>query len=233
MNSQWKKKLKTELAAKDRRCINVISRNNAFNEQLVIDIEHEASKKLSTTREKVAAAHREIETLKQENKLAFDEERVQHKASCKELVKLHAIAIQRKNDKLADMQEEVLGMYEMMYEMLNEVKDAKHSDKASSSSAETLQMKVSSLKKRVTKMTTMCNDLKDEIIDESNYCTELQEKVDEYEVVIDSMQREYAEKEDEYQSIIEYMDLYYKNVVEQLQPQCIMKHWVKNKTQGQ
>lgn len=69
-------------------------------------------------------------------------------------------------------------------------------------------MKVSSLKNRVRKITMMCNGLIDEIFNESNCCTKLQEKVDECEVVIDLMQREFAGKEGKYESVIAYMNSY-------------------------
>jgi hypothetical protein len=139
-----------------------------------------------------------------------------HKASCRELVKSHAYAIKCKNEKLKNMQEEVYGMQEMMYEMIHDLKEAMCS--ASESTAKMLQIKVTSLMSRLQTMISMCNDLKDEIIDESNLCTELQEKLDKYEVVIDLMQREYEEKESEYKSIIEYIDLYYEKVIQQVQP---------------
>jgi len=228
---QLKKKFKTELAAKDRRCVAQISRNNASNEQVCFDIQQEAHNQLFAINEKFLTGQREIVTLKRENRLALDEERRRYKASCRELVKSHAHDIKRKNDKLKDMREEVCGMREMMYEMIDEVNDAKRS--ASAGAAKMSQVKLTSLMSTIRKMTSTCNDLKDEIVDESNYCTELQEKVDEYEVVIVSMQREYEEKESEYKSIIEYMDFYYEEVVQQLQPQYIMKHWVKNKTRGE
>jgi hypothetical protein len=78
---QLKKKFKTELAAKDRRCVAQISRNNASNEQVCFDIQQEAHNQLFAINEKFLTGQREIVTLKRENRLALDEERRRYKAS--------------------------------------------------------------------------------------------------------------------------------------------------------
>ena len=227
------KNLDSKLAAKDRHYNNIIIQNNRRNEQLVLDIENNADIKLSAATAEVKLAHNEIRTLRLKSALLLEQQKVRHKESLRMLQKAHAIDAQRKNAKVKAMSEEVEGMREMMYEMLDEVKESTQLKKLASSDAVAAHNKVFSLMRKVQMMTVVCSELKDEISDEYNTNAALQEKVDEYEVIIDTMQKEYAEKVAEYDSIIDYMDSYYEDTMRELQPQFIMKHWVKNKTRGE
>lgn len=226
-------KFHTKLAAKDRQCNNIITRNNRTNEQLVLDVETIANAKLSEAKAEVKLAHNEIRALTLKSALLLEQQKVRHKESLRALQKDHDIAARRKNAKVKAMHEEVEGMHEMMYEMLDEVKEAMQSKKAASSDTVAAQNKFLSQMRKVQTMTLVCSELKDEIADEYNKNAELQAKVDEYESIINTMQKEYEEKVDEYDSIIAYMDGYYEDTISELQPRFIMKHWVKNKTRGE
>ena len=226
-------KFDAKLAAKDRQCNNIINRNNRRNEQLVLDIENNANVKLSASQAEVKLARNDLQASKLKSILLLAQQKVRHQESLRKLKKAHAIDAQRKDAKVKAMLEEVEGMREMMYEMLDEVKESTQLKKLASSDAVAAHNKVFSLMRKVQMMTVVCSELKDEISDEYNTNAALQEKVDEYEVIIDTMQKEYAEKVAEYDSIIDYMDSYYEDMMRELQPQFIMKHWVKNKTRGE
>lgn len=220
-------------AVMERQCNKAIRNNSLMHEKLLADIQRDNHIKLCDANERVEGVIKNMQLLKQRNTLLFEQERARHKQSLKNLQKAHALRIQRKNSDLKKMSDEVYGMGEMMYEMIDEVKHARRSDKAASVTTIAAQNRVMLLIKKVRTMTELCNDLKDEIADEYNQSAELQMKVDEYEVIIDSMQKEYEEKVAEYDSIVAYMDSYYEDKLSELQPRFIMKHWVKNKTRGE
>jgi hypothetical protein len=233
---QWtslENKFDAKLAAKDRQCNNIIIRNNRRNEQLVLDVEKNADVKLAAAKMEVKIAHKEIRTLQLKSARMFQQQKLRHKKSLSMLQQASANDARRKEAKLMAMSEEVEGMHEMMYQMLDEVKESNRSEKVASGDAVAAQSRVYSLTRKVQAMTLVCAELKDEIADEYNNNAELQKKVDEYEVIIDTMQREYEEKVADYDSIIAYMDSYYEDTMRQLQPRFIMKHWVKNKTRGE
>ncbi len=80
--------------------------------------------------------------------------------------------------------------------------------------------------------TSLINELKDEIRIDMKTIEELRSKVDEYEVIIDFMEKEYDEKCNKHQAKISSIEAYYQEVIAQNSPRYVMKHWVKNSTGG-
>ena len=68
------KKLKLQLAAKNRHCAAQISCNNASNDQICFKIQPEANNKVACINKTFLTAQREMVTLKRENRLALDED---------------------------------------------------------------------------------------------------------------------------------------------------------------
>jgi hypothetical protein len=62
---------------------------------------------------------------------------------------------------------------------------------------------------------------------------DLQQKVNEYEDIIDWMEHKYEETCQNYQTKIDSIEAYYTAVIAKNTPRYVMKHWVKNKTRGE
>jgi hypothetical protein len=80
--------------------------------------------------------------------------------------------------------------------------------------------------------TGQINELKVEIIDGLKTIEELHSKVDEYEVIIDCMEKEYEWKCNEQHTKISSLEVYYQEVIAEKSLRYVMKKWVKNKMQG-
>ncbi len=60
----------------------------------------------------------------------------------------------------------------------------------------------------------------------------MRSKVEEYENIIDCMEREYKAKCNEHQTKITSMEAYYNEIIRKQSPRNVMKNWVKNKESG-
>lgn len=79
MRSRLEKKFDTKLAENNRKCNNIIHRNNRRNEELVSDLQNNADVKLSAAKAEVKLAHNEILALKLKGALLLDQQKVRHK----------------------------------------------------------------------------------------------------------------------------------------------------------
>ena len=70
--------------------------------------------------------------------------------------------------------------------------------------------------------------LEGEITTEQMTAADLEEKVGEYESIIDWMESRFNERESEYKTVIEYMNHYYEDEVERMSPRYVRKHYVPN-----
>jgi hypothetical protein len=105
------------------------------------------------------------------------------------------------------------------------------SDKASAS-AQKAANRSSVLYNKLKVSTSLINELKDEISNDMKTIEELHSKVDEYEVIIDFMEKEYNEKCNKHKAKISSIEAYYQEVIAQNSPHDVMKRWVKNSTRG-
>lgn len=127
----------------DQHCNSLINHNTQSNEQLISALKSDYDVKLTDAKMEVAVAHQEIERLKQKCKSALDRERARHKASFVKLKKAHDQRIETKNKRMETMWEEMDGMREIMYEMIDEVQESKQLEKAAIMAATSAQTRVS------------------------------------------------------------------------------------------
>ena len=120
---------------------------------------------------------------------------------------------------------EVLGHREMFIELLDEMKASRKLARQSKKDADAAKRRSTRTAKELQALTEKYDTLKDDMRDEVNKVRDLEEKVEEYERVIASIQHGYEELDDEYKSIIQYMDHY----IEEISPLYIWKCQVPNK----
>ena len=175
--------------------------------------------------------------MKREKEDTLSELKLGHKQAMRQQAKLHAEAIEKKKQQLKKADHLVVGMREMFSEMLDEMAVNKKQTRMADKAAKELKERAARYDEEIKHWTGVSNGLTDDILDEQQVRAELQEKVDEYERVIDVMQADFeeqrAEQETHYESVIQYMDHYYEDVVEKMSPRYIKKHWVKNKKSGE
>jgi hypothetical protein len=99
------------------------------------------------------------------------------------------------------MWKDVEGTREMLWEILEEMNESKQTVQIASTSADKADASAqkavnrsSLLYNKLKVSTTIINELKDRISNKMKTVEEIQSKVDEYEVIIDSMEIEYADK---------------------------------------
>ena len=130
----------------------------------------------------------------------------------------------------------VVGMREMFSEMLDEMRENKSHTRKARKEAKQLNERATKLRKKLIHWKGACNSLKDDIQDEQELATEMSDKAEEYEWIIDVMEADFekqlVDQEAHYKSVIDYMDQYYEEVVENMSPRFIRKHWVKNEGRG-
>jgi len=87
--------------------------------------------------------------------------------------------------------------------------------------------------KKLQTSTSLINELKDEISDETRTIDDLEKKVGEYDEVIDWMEHEYEEKCQEYETGMDSLRAHFEAIIEKNSTGYVMKHWVKNKSCGE
>ena len=167
--------------------------------------------------------------LQREKAAAVDALKIKHRNAMKQQRKLHCQQILKKNAILKKMKEEARNNF---LELLDEVLVYKKDDRLAKRTSKDWQMKATSSARHLRDLRALCNDLTDELKDEQASVAELDEKQEEYELVIDYMKYEYESKIEEYKGIIEFMDHYYESEIENLSPSYVKKHWVKNVGRG-
>ena len=177
-------------------------------------------------------AMKECRRVKRELESQIDALKIAHRQELKAQQQRYSKDIHNKNEKLKKMWDEVIGHSKMFGQLLDEMKDDKKCKTRAQKDVKILKDRADAAGKRVQKLTELCRELKDEIRDEQETVNELQDKVQQYEQIIDFMKHEYENKETEHQNIIDFMDHYYEEEVERLSPRYIKKHWVKNATRG-
>ena len=162
--------------------------------------------------------------------------KIEHRAAMRHQAKVHARATKKKKQELKEADMLVVGMREMFSELLDEMKDKRQETRKAVKLALQLESRAASLQNRLAQWKAKCENLRDVIETEEKVAADTSEKAEEYEAIIDVMeadfQRQLADQEGEYKSIIAYMDEYYSEVVDNLSPRYIRKHWVKNKGRG-
>ena len=138
---------------------------------------------------------------------------------------MHSLQLQEKKECVQKMWQEVLGHREMFNELLDEMKASRKSACQSKKDADAAKRRATRVARELQTLTEKYDGLKDDIRDEVNKVRALEEKVEEYEQVIEYMQHGYEELRGEYESIIDYMDHY----IEKISPLYIRRCQVPNK----
>ena len=174
--------------------------------------------------------------LKRDHNAVLDDIKIKHRSSFRKQQILHAQLIERKNETVKKMLQDVEDTREMLWETLNEMNESKRTVALASSSAkktaalaERATGRSSMLYKKLEESSSLINELKDEINDENNVISDLHSKVDEYDVIIDCMEWEYEAKCNEHRTEISTIKAYYEEIIRKQSPRHVMKHWVKNK----
>ena len=166
--------------------------------------------------------------LKREKDAALDDMKVRHRAAIKHQQQVHATQIQKKKNMLKELDNLLADLRTMFSEFLDELTLHKKEKGVATRNNKRLKQKAQSAAKRIETLNEDITSLKDGIVFEEANVVDLEEKVIEYEQVIDAMQTQMDDANDEYENVIAYMEYYYEEQVATLSPRYITKHWVKN-----
>lgn len=127
---------------------------------------------------------------------------------------------------------EILEMDKIFNSLLKELKHelsiaSTKTKVATSAKAEALEMV-----KSIAKLKDLCSNTKEEVRNREMKIDALEEKVDEYDHVMQWMENQYDEAVEDHNNIVEFMDKYYEEEVAKTCPQTIKKRWVKNQGKG-
>ena len=185
-------------------------------------------------------ATKRYQNLKHDYNSVLDKIKIKHHERLRKYQILHAQQIQKKNDMMRRMWNNTEGTREMLCEMLDEMTESRRLVKFASTtankataSAEKSAKRASILYAKLKSNSSLINELKDDIQDETMMVDDLQQKVNEYEDIIDWMEHEYEETCQNYQTKIDSIEAYYTAIIAKNTPRYVMKHWVKNKTRGE
>ena len=156
---------------------------------------------------------------------AIDELKIKHRQVLVRERNRHSKRTLEQKAEVERMWQEVLHERENLSQLLDERKTQMAANKHLTKQAEASKVRASKLACQLKTQTALYNELQDKVRDEQIKVEELEEKVDEYEVVIDMIEQEYEERTSEFNNLIDYIDQY----VEEVSPRCIQKHMVKNK----
>ena len=170
----------------------------------------------------------EARRLKREKEAALDDLKVQHRAAIKHQQQVHATQIQKKKNMLKELDNLLADLRTMFSEFLDELNLHIKEKGAATRDNKKLKQKAQSAAKRMKILNEDITNLKDGISFEEANVVDLEEKVIEYEQVIDAMQTQMDDANDEYENVIAYMEYYYEEQVATLSPRYIKKHWVQN-----
>ena len=176
-------------------------------------------------KEKVQVEYQELK-LKAEK--MFNDLKVQHRSTIRSTQKRHADRIAKVKARFKSYDEQLEKCrhdYIVMLDQANHYEKIakKHYLKRRKSDAKAKQYS-----RQLQQLKIYCNELKDQVKDEHKLVEELNEKVEEYDQVIEVMKAEYDEQVEEFDDVVAYMDHYYEEVVRTTTPLQIKKHRVKN-----
>ena len=222
--------------AKNKEYSQILADKDAKHDKIVSDLRQDFTDKLRKSNAKVEAAAEKYHKLKHDYNAVLDDIKVKHCTSLRKQKILHAKIVDRKNEIVKEMWRDVEGTREMLWETFNEMNESKRTVRLASTSAEKAAASAerargrsSMLYNKLRESSSLINELKDEINDEKKVLSDLRSKVEEYENIIDCMEREYEAKCNEHQTKITLMEAYYKEIIRKQSPRHVMKHWVKNK----
>ena len=117
----------------------------------------------------------------------------------------------------------------MYSELVDEVEDAQRSTRHSTKETIKLRQHAAEMLTKLAQRKVHVNNLTDELRDEQVRVQELEDKVAEYEAVIDYMSQEMLQQEEEHKNIMDYIDHVYTKDTSLLIPNFIAKYSVPNK----
>ena len=176
-------------------------------------------------RKEAIAAQEKCRRLQREKDKALDALKIKHRQVLVRERSRHSERILKQKAELERMWQEVLHERENLSQLLDERKTQMAANKHLTKQAEASKVRALKLASQLKTQTALYNELQYKLRDEQIKVEELEEKVDEYEVVIDMIEQEYEERTSEFKNLIDYIDQY----VEEVSPLCIQKHMVKNK----
>ena len=185
-------------------------------------------------------ATKRYQNLKHDYNSVLDKIKIKHHERLRKYQILQAQQIQKKNDMMRRMWNDAEGTREMLCEMLDEMTESRRSVKFASTtankattSAEKSAKRAPILYAKLKSSSSLINELKDDIQDKTMMVDDLQQKVNEYEDIIDWMEHEYEETCQDYQTKIDSIEAFCTAIIAKNTPRYVMKHWVKNKTRGE
>ena len=222
--------------AKDEEYSQLIACKDAEHDKIVTELCEDFNDELRKSDAKAMAAVEQYQKLKRDYNAVLDDIKIKHRSSLRKQQILHAQVIERKNETVKKMLQDMEDTREMLWETFNEINESKRAMRIASTSAEKVAAyagrvkgKSSTLYTKLKESSSLINTLKDEINDEQRVILELRSKVNEYEAIIDSMEQEYEDTCNDHRTKITSIETYYEEIIRNQSPRHVMKRWVKNK----
>jgi hypothetical protein len=240
MNDKWKHtdiKLHKKLqVSKDKRYSRQLAAKDAKHDKIVSDLHKNFTDELRKSDAKLDATAERYQNLKQDYNAVLSDITVKHCSTVHKQQILHVQLIERKNEIVKKMWQDVEDTHEMLWETFNEMNESKRTVMLASTSAEKAAASAkravcqsSMLYNKLKENSSLINELKDEINNEKKVISDLHSKVVEDDAIIYCMEQEYKDKCNEHQTKITTIEAYYEEIIRKQSPHHVMKHWVKNK----
>ena len=176
------------------------------------------------------AEHHKAESrrLRRERNDAISDLKFKHKAAFRLESQLSAAKIKKKDNQLKEVSEEAMRVRASWAKTIDEMKGLR--SKRNNAKKKMAKLRALSHKKtqKLKNIQIKYRALQGEITTEQMTAADLEEKVGEYEAIIDWMETQYNEKESEYKTVMEHMNHYYEEEVETMNPRYLRKHYVPN-----